>query len=325
MSVSTFLPDRYSVENFRRVLENPQLLRQELFYRTLQVNSRTRRLLNALEGTEEGIDVIAADWDNLFILDACRYDLFAARNPLEGDLRAVRSKGSDSWEFMERNFAGRTLHDTVYVTANPHVYELPEDTFHAVENLLETRWDEESGTVLPEAVVEEAIAAHERYPEKRLIVHFMQPHFPFLGPTGREFPQMRLDVAQDGEGSDAPNPWFGLLYEDDLEIETVLTAYRENLDLLVPHLEEVLEALAGKSVVTADHGNLIGERGFPIPMRMYGHPRGLHREEVLTVPWLECEATERRKTVAEPPARDQEGDGTDDELVEQRLEALGYV
>ena len=322
MPVSTLLPDRYSIENLRRVLENPRLLRQELFHRTLQVNSRTRRLLNSLEGAEGGFDVIAADWDNLFILDACRYDLFAAHDPLEGDLQAVRSKGSDSWEFMEGNFAGRTLHDTVYVTANPHVYELPEDTFHAVENLLETRWDEETGTVLPEAVVEEAIAAHERYPDKRLIVHFMQPHFPFLGPTGREFPQMSLDMEN---GSDAPNPWFGLLYEDDLEIETVLTAYRENFDLLVPHLEELLEAVPGKSVVTADHGNLIGERGFPIPMRMYGHPRGLHREEVLTVPWLECEATKRRKTVAEPPSRDQDGDETDDELVEQRLEALGYV
>ncbi len=320
MPLSTFLPDRYSVENLGRVLENPRLLRQELFYRTLQVNSRTRRLLNALEGTQEGIDVIAADWDNLVILDACRYDLFAAHDPLEGELRAVRSKGSDSWEFMEGNFAGRALHDTVYVTANPHVYRLPADTFHAVENLLETRWDAETGTVLPGAVVEAAIAAHERYPEKRLIVHFMQPHFPFLGPTGREFPQMSLDMDED---EDAPNPWFGLLSEDDLEIGTVLTAYRENFELLVPHLEGVLEALSGKSVVTADHGNLIGERGFPIPMRLYGHPRGLHREEVLTVPWLECEATERRAVVAEPPA-DEEND-TDGEVVENRLEALGYV
>ncbi|MDQ2051398.1 hypothetical protein RBH26_13020 [Natronolimnohabitans sp. A-GB9] len=320
----SILPERYSLENVRRVLENPGLLRRELFHLTLRINSRARRVGTALEGKSEGVDVIAADWDNLVILDACRYDLFEARNRLEGDLRAVRSKGSDSWEFMERNFEGRTLHDTVYVTANPHVYELSDGTFHAVENVLESRWDEETGTVRPEAVVEEAIAAHERYPDKRLIVHFMQPHFPFLGPTGRTFDHMGIE-SLDSDERDAPNPWFGLIYEGAVDAETVLTAYRENLDLAFPHVEELLEALSGKSVVTADHGNLIGERGFPIPMRMYGHPRGLDREEVRTVPWLEVDAVDRRKVVAEPPREATEDETTDEDVVEDRLSALGYV
>lgn len=317
------LPDHYTLENLRRVLENPRLLRRELFAWTLRVNSRWRRVRQALDGGDEGIDVVAADWDTLVVLDACRYDLFEARNPLEGELRAVRSKGSDSWEFMAANFDGRTLHDTVYVTANPHVYELPDDTFHAVENLLETRWDEETGTVRPAAVVEAAIDAHERYPEKRLIVHFMQPHFPFLGPTGRTFDQMGIESLETDDRGEAPNPWFGLLYEDSVDAETVLTAYRENLDLVFPHVERLLEALSGKSVVTADHGNLVGERGFPIPMRMYGHPRGLDRDEVRTVPWLEVDAADRRRTVAEPPG--EEATETDDDVVEDRLSALGYV
>ncbi|ELY48526.1 alkaline phosphatase family protein [Natronolimnohabitans innermongolicus] len=321
--VSAILPDHYSRENLRRVLENPRLVYRELFHWTLRVNSRVRRALNALDGTDDGFDAIAADWDNLLILDACRYDLFEARNPLEGDLRAVRSKGSDSWEFMEANFAERALHDTVYVTANPHVYELPDDTFHAVENLLETRWDEDAGTVQPEAVVEEAIAAHERYPDKRLIVHFMQPHFPFLGPTGRTFDHMGIEELDADERSEAPNPWFGLIYDGTVDAETVLTAYRENLDLLFPHVERLLESLGGKSVVTADHGNLIGERGFPIPMRMYGHPRGLDRDEVRTVPWLEVEGADRRRTVAEPPQKS--ATASDEDVVEDRLSALGYV
>ncbi|ELZ17396.1 alkaline phosphatase family protein [Natrinema limicola] len=321
--MSTILPDHYSVENLKRVFKNPRLLRRELFNWTLWVNSRSRRVLKALSGTDENIDMIAADWDNLILLDACRYDLFDARNQLNGDLQSVRSKGSDSWEFMNANFAGRTLHDTVYVTANPHVYELPENTFHAVENLLETRWDEESGTVRPAAVVEEAIEALDRYPEKRLIVHFMQPHFPFLGPTGQTFDHMGIKDLDAAERSDAPNPWFGLIYEDTVDAETVLMAYRENLDLLFPHVERLLETLSGKSVVTSDHGNLIGERGFPIPMRMYGHPRGLNRDEVRTVPWLELETADRRRIVSEPPQQDETE--TNDDVVEDRLSALGYV
>ncbi len=323
MNPLALLPDRYSAENARRVLRNPRLLRRELFTVALTVNSRTRDVLNALEGTDDGIDVIAADWDNLLILDACRYDLFAARSTLEGDLREVRSKGSDSGEFVQRNFAGRTLHDTVYVTANPHVHHLEDGVFHAVVDLLDDRWDEEAETVRPEAVVEEAIAAHERFPEKRLIVHFMQPHFPFLGPTGRTFAHQGLDADLENRDAGEANPWFRLIYDDDVDVATVCRAYRENLDLVLPHVEDLLEALSGKSVVTADHGNLIGERGFPIPVPMYGHPRGLHREDLLAVPWLEVASTDRRRILPEPPV-DGRGD-PDEDVLERRLTALGYA
>jgi hypothetical protein len=227
---------------------------------------------------------------------------------------------------MRTNFDGRSLHDTVYVTANPHVYRLGDDVFHDVVDLLETRWDEESRTVRPEAVVEEAITAHETYPDKRLIVHFMQPHFPFLGPTGAEFPHQGLEThLDDDDRSGAPNPWFALIHDRDVDVEAVLAAYRENLDVVLPHVEALLEALPGKSVVTSDHGNLIGERGTPVPVRMYGHPRGLHQDELLAVPWLEVDADERRRTVSEPPVRAGSEADPDEQVVDRRLRALGYA
>ncbi|SEH14764.1 hypothetical protein SAMN04487967_1757 [Natronorubrum sediminis] len=326
MAVGSLLPDRYSLENVEKVARNPRLLKKEAFTLGLRVNARASRLQSARAGRTDGIDMIAADWDNLLILDGCRYDMFAAQSDLEGELSRKRSLGSDSWEFMETNFEGRSLHDTVYVTANPHVYELEDDVFHAVVDLLERGWDEETRTVRPETVVEEAIAAHERYPDKRLIVHFMQPHFPFIGPTGQRFSHMGLEHhLEDEERSSAPNPWFGLVHEQDIDIETVVAAYRENLDLTLPHVETLIEELDGKSVVTADHGNLIGERGFPIPIRLYGHPRGLHMDQLLAVPWLEAEHTERRKTVAEPPVESVDETDADDDVVEDRLSALGYV
>ncbi len=319
---TAILPDRYTRENLLRALGNPRLFRRELFSLALSVNARASRLREFGDGA--GVDVIAADWDNLILLDACRYDLFERRSTLDGELSAVRSKGSDSWEFMAANFDGRTLHDTVYVTANPHVYELEDDTFHAVVDLLESHWDEKTGTVLPEDVVEQTLVAADRYPEKRLIVHFMQPHFPFLGPTGREFPQQAIDAhLPEGERSEVQNPWLGLLASGEVDLESVMAAYRENFDLVIPHVAELLGALEGKSVVSADHGNLVGERGFPIPLRMYGHPRGLRHEGLLTVPWLEVESTDRRRIVAEPPL--DIGTGADEGLVEERLRALGYV
>ena len=116
-----------------------------------------------------------------------------------------------------------------------------------------------------------------------------------------------------------------MVYGDEADREQVLAAYRENLDLVLPHVEALLETLSGKSVVTSDHGNLVGERGFPIPIRMYGHPRGLHHEELLSVPWLESERDERRRTVAEPPV-DADADADADEgVVADRLRALGYA
>ncbi|WP_440764672.1 hypothetical protein [Natronorubrum sp. DTA7] len=325
MAVASLLPDRYSLENVRKVVRNPRLVRKELFTLGLRVNSRVSRVRNDLVGEADGIDMMAADWDNLLILDGCRYDMFDLQSDLEGSLSEKRSPGADSWEFMETNFEGQELHDTVYVTANPHVYELEDNVFHDVVDLLDRAWDEESRTVRPEDVVREAVAAHERYPDKRLIVHFMQPHFPFIGPTGQQFSHMGLEHhLDDDDRSSAPNPWFALIHDQDIDIETVVAAYRENLDLVLPHVETLLESLGGKSVVTADHGNLIGERGFPVPIRLYGHPRGLHIEELLTVPWLEVEGTERRRVTAEPPVDSGAVDNTDD-VVEDRLNALGYV
>jgi len=44
------------------------------------------------------------DWDNLIILDACRYDYFKEYNEISGDLEPVVSKASHSLQFMEKIF-----------------------------------------------------------------------------------------------------------------------------------------------------------------------------------------------------------------------------
>ena len=326
---STLLPKRYSLANLNKAIRNPRLLHRELYTLAVNVNGRFHETNRALRG-EDGIDVMAADWDTLVILDACRYDMFAgAAVPtldLDGRLTCVQSKGSDSWEFMEANFAGRQLHDTVYVTANPHLHKLPEGTFHAVVDLLETSWDDDARTVHPADAVEEALSARDVYPDKRLIVHLMQPHFPFLGPTGERFEHSGIELHLDDDRmSGAPNPWIGLLSEPKIDPADVIEAYRENLELALPHVERLVKSLDGKTVVTADHGNLVGERGFPVPVRMYGHPRGLPRSELLAVPWFEVERGERIPTVAERPAERETGDERmADAQVTDRLQALGY-
>ena len=311
------LPERYTLASLRSAVRNPTKFKFE----ALRIAMRVNRAFYGRFGRVRPTDVPEEAWDNLIILDACRYDLFADRASLDGRLERRYSAGSDSWEFMEANFVDRSLHDTVYVTANPHVEKLPSGTFHDVIDLLADHWNEEHRTVLPEAVVSKTLEAHERYPNKRIVSHFMQPHFPFIGETGRSIPHMGLEMHLDEEDKELHgNPWFDLVYAD-VPAETVREAYRENLELVLPAVSELLSELPGRSVVTADHGNLVGERTWPIPLRTYGHPRGFHVPALLEVPWLVSDGR-RRDVVAEPPV---DRSRPDEELVEDRLSALGYA
>ena len=309
--------EKYNFENFLDGLRNPRIFLGELYRLGVELNiayhQRTR--------SEHGVRVAEEDWDNLVILDACRYDMFEGQRFLSGDLQYRRSLGSESWEFLQANFAGEMLHDTVYITANPHASKLPDDTFHAVVDLLEYGWDTEHQTVLPGAMVTAVQRAHERYPNKRLIAHFMQPHFPFIGDAGRRLEHGGIERPSAGGSGDSKRHVWGSLGHGRISGEDVWTAYRENLDVVLPHVNALLSLVPGKSVVTSDHGNLLGERTRPLPVRGYGHPRGLDVPELRDVPWLVVEGSERRSVVAEPPVDEA---GPSKHVVEDRLEALGY-
>jgi len=258
------------------------------------------------------------EWDTLLICDAARYGLFLEAAPADWDVEAVRSPGTESWGFMETTWVGKQFHDTVYITANPHVGKIPEGTFHAVENLLVSDWDAEYGTVPPDAMAQRILQARLEYPKKRIIGHFMQPHFPFFGSTARNLPYHGINRNRDDERQ-REHPWQQMrLWHSTDEI---VKAYRESHKVVIKTLADLLPQLGERVILTSDHGNLIGERGPLIPMRMYGHPRGLHMDELVTIPWVEFNG-EPIKPVPERPVENKEiQDGT----VEDRLEAFGYL
>ncbi|WP_458186856.1 hypothetical protein [Haladaptatus sp. NG-WS-4] len=314
--------ERYNLQNALRVIRKPSLIRGEtrrLRNDALKVNAYASRRWN----DEERVDVMAEDWDNLVILDACRYDMFATRATLGDRVTSKLSPGSESWEFMQESFVGREFHDTVYVTSNPHAYKLPDGTFHAVVNLLDGHWNEDLRTVTPETMVEQTLAAFEEYPDKRIITHFMQPHYPFIGERGRKLKHSGIEMQlDDDERSGEPHPWFGLFNGRTENESEIIEAYVENLDEVLPHVERLVGELTGKTVITADHGNLIGERTYPIPLKTYGHPGGLHKRELIEVPWAEIDSDERRDVTTESP---QAREGMTDEVIEDRLRNLGYA
>lgn len=282
----------------------------------------------------DGFDLMAEDWDNCYLLDACRYDMFADLNPFGGDLDCRISKASSTPGFLEANFGETTHYDTVYVTANPmHAVDewcdVDLDTvFHAVVDVWKEDWDADRGTVPPERTAAAVRDAAKTHPDKRLLAHFTQPHHPFIGPTGESM----ADLGMRGREK-ALNPSAGVsdnssrkiwerLERGEVSKRRVWRAYRENLELTFPHIESLLEDVSGRTVITSDHGNLVGEFLWPFPKRGYGHPVGLAAPQLLKVPWLVIDTGSRRKVRSDPPVESQDARASDE--VHDRLADLGY-
>jgi hypothetical protein len=328
------VPERYSLGNLRAAVQNPRKFTRELFRISTPILKWT---LERAHGQET--DVLTEDWDNLVIVDACQYDHFRKHPPEFGDrIGKIVSRGSTSQEFMDTTFCGETLHDTVYVFSNPKCERIGSDVFFLLKKTYSDDMPHRYAGAVPDKVTEIATETHEKYPNKRLIVHYMQPHAPYLG----DFAQKLRDRVTEERGVK-----FGYMTgmqgkekSDDSEYirdlrtaaahnyitrEGLERAQIENMELVLDHIdEELLPHLDGKTAITADHGELLGKPSvFDVfGGEVYGHPRGVYLSELRVVPWLEIDCENRKNVIAESPLGD---DTVDRKSVENQLKALGYM
>jgi len=281
----------------REVLNNPHYIPREL-----------NRLYHSRFGTRaynpQGIDVLSADWDSLIILDACRYDIFSEYVDLPGKTEWRYSRAGTTTEFLRANFGNKQIHDTIYITTNTWIFMLNDLnaefflTLHAEDD---------------EAAVEIVSEKYEDYKNKRFIVHLTSPHHPYTGPTANKFlPEIQSDEL------------FDRIKRSDIDIsdETLREAYIETLESAIPLVQRLLERFDGKTVVSADHGELLGDRTEPIPMRDYGHYSRYYVGPLVKVPWHTNISGQRRRIYEENPiGRKEPGQ----ETVQERLEQLGYL
>ena len=172
-------------------------------------------------------------------------------------------------------------------------------------------------------MTEAALNASERFPHKRLVVHYMQPHYPFVPSDTTADKEHLQQIDGDGSGPSEENVWNQMFNGDlDLSRDELWSIYVENLEYVLEHVAELLQELSGKTVVTSDHGNYVGERASPIPIREYGHPRGMIDDPVIQVPWLVSENGNRR-TIKVDETNNSE-DTVDEAVVGERLRDLGY-
>lgn len=306
----------YSVGQIKSGLSSPKLGLREI--------NRWYYSFKKKAPSQKYTQVFKEDWDNLIILDACRYDMFEqATSNFKGALEHRISGGSSTVEFLFHNFESKDLQDTVYVTANPQLYrhrsEIDCDLHDIINVWMEDGWDDQIGTVHPETMMDYTLDSAEMYPNKRIISHFIQPHYPFLN-SETTFDKGHLEELD----KDTPSFWKRIM-KGELQVDRkkVWDAYLENLEITIPHIEKLVDSLHGETVITSDHGNMVGERSSPIPIREWGHPPGIYTEQLVKVPWLKVESNEEKEIVSEQ-AREEDTEVNED-TVSQRLRDLGYV
>jgi len=324
------------------------------------------------------VELVQEQWDYLIVLDACRYDYFEKvwRKYLNGNLQKRVSPGSSTPDWRDKAFPA-IYPDIIYISCNPFINSFVKADgysaskhFYKVYDLWRQCWDERKDTVLPQSVTHKAIEIINANPDKRAVVHYLQPHEPFLAADVADLSYDRGESLFDkmlhkGEQA-APKTTFpvkivgllttvwrrtGLLgrlplwrvrkflrlppmsHMDAVRRKFgkkgVRKAYSDNLEIVLKCVAELVMNLSGKVIVTADHGELLGEGG------RYGHPMRSSDPILLEVPWLVIDKGERifeakGQTATEEQQRqqchggDRKADKEAQKEIKEKLRALGY-
>ncbi|MFB6089060.1 MAG: hypothetical protein ABEK36_04750, partial [Candidatus Aenigmatarchaeota archaeon] len=141
----------------------------------------------------------------------------------------------------------------------------------------------------------------EKYPNKKLIIHYEQPYYPFIGEKYRKYFSENKGKIEGGAQSDQSanllkeflnsfrgsfdrivdhsmqrryfrefiwklNKFINLqnlpqktLIGTEEGIDGIRRAYKENVHYALSHVKELIETSTGKFLITADHGDYLGE------------------------------------------------------------------
>ncbi|MGZ0745986.1 hypothetical protein [Haloparvum sp. AD34] len=293
----------YTAKEILKAIKHPVFLLRELniLYHT---NFRTK------DYNKEGTNIFNEDWDNLILLDACRFDILKEEVNFEGDLESRRSRGATSSEFIRGNFSNVNHHDTVYVTGNGWYFKLRDE----INADLHAEFNIEHHGIDPSPITEAALEANRDFPNKKLIIHYMHPHYPYTGESAKT----------DLGGYDLQTErLIGEIQRREISVSDDLLreAYVETVDRVLNEVEILLNEFEGKTVISSDHGELLGDRCYPVPIKDYAHHAGLYVEELVKVPWFVHNTGDRKEIIEETPEEKPEPEESD---LDERLRLLGY-
>jgi len=275
-------------------------------------------------------------WDILIVLDACRYDFFSCmyKKFLLGNLEEVKSLGSSTLEWLVKSFR-KYYKDVVYFSANPYINSFADvkiglwkwsarKHFYKIIDVWKFGWDNFFGTVPPWEVNKVVLNSKDRYAGKRLIIHFLQPHEPYLypsiNPIGFNHPDPLKGTFLENSGTSGmikflrlfldnltKYPFAKITYHLGLNTESIWRlrekfrlppaspmdavrrkygvrilrlAYAFNLRIVLEYVSLLVNHLEGEIIITSDHGEFLGERGY------FSHNWGIKNRIVRHVPWF---------------------------------------
>jgi hypothetical protein len=230
-------------------------------------------------------------WQVLIILDALRPDIFGevvAEMGLRGEACRCDSQALDTRLWYRRHWTGRHP-DTVLISAHPYPWHEEINVARGFADAVPVWLFDENigpgGVVHPDRLVQIALWELGQRPDMRAVIHFVQPHLPYVDRLGFAFLQDELGLQMTSEG------W---LYANKSVYDAVQAwgrthgwyrlrgFYKLSLMHTVKALAPLLYGLKDRRIViTGDHAELIGEAN------VYGHPRPAGPQLLCQVPWFE--------------------------------------
>lgn len=214
------------------------------------------------------------------VLDACRFDVFQEVCCLPGQLEKAISAGSTTTEWAQNTFD--ETYPVIYASSVPWIAAKmtkynsgfnAREHFELINDIWDWGFDLEVETVFPEVVVEAVSQMRERYPDKSMIAHFIQPHCPYIG-------EPSLTMKEWNELAEVELDHFPALEMVIRKFpERFFEAYRGNLARVLNCIEKFSGSF-NKIILTADHGEGFGEQG------VYGHGPDIRIPELIEVPWF---------------------------------------
>ena len=242
--------------------------------------------------------IYSLSWDVLFIFDACRFDyfekislpIFTAVKNIEFKYFRCLSAGRCTVEWF-RNTFDKKLDNVIYISNNPiitsthlHIYEyFPKRFFKDFVDVFQSSLDKLGYAChfIPDKAFTILFKLMRKYQDCKFIVHLYQPHAPYVF----EYETAIFYIKNIIQGD--VNFWK-FVKQGFISIEKLKKAYILNLIYITIVTLEYLKKLKNrKIVITSDHGEFLGEKGY------FNHecPKDYKEMNIFiqTVPWLEIE------------------------------------
>jgi hypothetical protein len=271
--------------------------------------------------TVNGNNIYDLDWDVLIVLDACRYDLFV-ETAVEYDwiesVSSITSVDTMTEGWMKRTFTedrSREIRETMYVCGNPFSSKVLDETeFYQLDEAWRYHWDPEFGTIYPRVLTDRTINYLRIESPERTIVHYMQPHWPFI-PNPEMTGGRGINIDNFGDYNE--NDIWERLRNGAIDKKTAWDGYKRNLKYVLDDIDTLVRNVrVDNIIITSDHGNALGE------WWIYGHPVQMPIDCLRKVPWARV-SVEYDGTHS--PAADNLSSDRVSTAIGEQLRSLGYA